>query len=434
MSECIYAENKDKRLVNILDYTKKDIKQMGEFTCPSCGKELIPCMGSRKNWYFRHNNDGVCKGASYMSVTHKLACQLFLERNLKIHCKEFLLSTGFGYINIADEMTIETTPDICKCEVVLTKSKLRTDVLVQKPDSDITYFIEINVHHKKSQADTDKLMASGVKNFIMLEITIPEMDMNKKNYADDIQAVLEDSNNVRVLACDRLRDFKQLEKELYVSSSADKLLCPYYDYNYIVDKKYCKKCKYRVQYKDGTIKCSGKWGIEKPSQIKYLLKNGKDKLPEVKEMSIAPSQENMIRVSEKNIWGYCPKCGTDLYPCVGVNYKIDTGHNFDFKDVKNICKSDKLSTNSLGVFCPSCGYKAQLTCPECDDALQILPNSYNGRVYICCSNYNGDRYGLKSCSYTVSLFTDNSGMKQFTNEFKEFYAEHKGKIFRRRDC
>lgn len=435
MSLCIYASrNNDNKLINILDHNKKEIKEMGSFVCPSCGKRLIPCMGSKKEWYFRHKvEDGVCSGASYMSVTHKLACQLFLEEELEIKTDDMYVPLNLGgkveNIKIHDAVSIKTKPNECKSEFVLKDSALRTDIAF-KDTNGTTYLFEINVHHRKSQEDILKLLKSGIQNFVMIEITLPDLEYKKKGYSRDIKQYIQSEANCKIIACDNLRVFNQLTREIYASSDMEKVLCPYYDFEYAVDKKSCRKCIYRSSYKDGKMTCTGKWGISQPSQVEYLIKHGVDKLSDIKEMSVPPEQRGMRSLEAPAVWGTCPKCGERLYPMVGVNRAVSTRHNFRYVEIKGIHKSSNLPVNAAGVFCPSCDWWSQLYCPDCGDNLQLYENRSNGRVYACCSNYGGAEYGLKDCKYTFSLYQDNSGMKAFTNEFQEELKKRGSNLFK----
>ena len=145
-----YDENKSFILINELNGTKEDRKRY--FTCPICGEKVIPCMGKKKSWYFKHLKDG----CSTESIIHWWVKNKLIERNEEFH----IIINGKEEKYICKDIKIEE-------EYITSHGIYKPDLTVITNNEEIVFFEVYHSNKKKINKYRDI--------FIELEKTVVEI-------------------------------------------------------------------------------------------------------------------------------------------------------------------------------------------------------------------------------------------------------------------
>jgi Competence protein CoiA-like family len=157
-----YSLNRDGLIIDVEHLERDKLDKSNNFTCISCGRELIPKLGKKRKKHFSHKTLGECSNESYL---HKLGKLVFLsEYNnciktnngffVKLYeqieitqCQDLIEERCYNYIlreyNLIDyfpSINLEKRTDGFQPDLTLCQSKNNTKI-----------FIEIVVNHKCSE-------------------------------------------------------------------------------------------------------------------------------------------------------------------------------------------------------------------------------------------------------------------------------------------
>lgn len=159
-----YALDSSDNIINISSLIDSDRKKI--FMCLSCGKQLIPRMGSIREWHFSHKVLSNCSSETYLHLLGKRifksifqdclknSIPYFLIQKRKLICNKFGEKYGI-YCDYSEE---EVSFDLTKYfDVIIEEKKDNTfipDILLKDSKSGSKIYVEIAVNH---QATIEKI-------------------------------------------------------------------------------------------------------------------------------------------------------------------------------------------------------------------------------------------------------------------------------------
>ena len=188
------AKNDNDEIVNIEEVTP-EMRNATKFTCISCGNELLACLGSKNQHYFRHKTEVDCNPETYL---HKMGKYTFVKayRECLAHGKPFNITLKQKVACVKEENcqvrhSFGDIPDVCSTyewrnfdltqyyDCVAEEEHVESfvaDILLKRSKDDQPILVEIMVSH----ACEESKIQSGFR--------IIEIELNKEEDLDLIES------------------------------------------------------------------------------------------------------------------------------------------------------------------------------------------------------------------------------------------------------
>lgn len=370
-----------------------------KYTCCGCGEVLIPHRGEKNDWFFAHKSVKECKGGTPETILHKLGKQILKESTT--------FSVPDGRVLVGKDISLSTFPhrDLFylqgSVEIERSFGSFRPDAVIQLDG--VSYFIELFVSHKVSEAKLNTMRKAISGDYVVIEIdlrcfykNIDNIDMKELQ-----QYILGNGEGKRIISSTQGDKWVKKFKDSIFDIPRGKLLCPAYDgRKVVVDSQSCRKCPFYI----GNNKCTGYSCL---SGIRdYIMdETKKDRLDFYDEYM--PSAVGEV-VYFNTLFGVCDQCGTALKLARG-RY----GVNIPGLQVLDV------PTEYVYTYCPACGRYELVRCPDHGEGCRIRRNQ-SGVVYIECKYYKGRNYipedGEIVCKQSLSIYTRTPIKDNYTDE------------------
>ena len=391
------------RLVNIRDITKAD-RDYIKCTSPTCVCNLIPNMGKKKDFYFRHPSGVKCNGASAESIIHDVCKEILYELDSISLPASYFFYNGFAReidnsVNVSNIIPLDEFEDI------------KPDICFKLEDGS---YCCININLSKISLNKYKKLLSEY-NLRVYNIDMSGFKCDIDNLSrDDLRSEL--LSHCKLELSNKLNNLnKKCQKGIYKQFIGN-IICPVSEEK--INTKKCSSCCFHIQTRDGVMTCGGNGCYR--SIIDLLSDTTRDERKDMYYELVPRSKkvEKILDLDERveHPFGVCI-CGKPFILARGDlsqhirGIKVFNQMNEQFMDFRE----------SAYLYCPHCNNTVPLLCRTCGSPLKVWRNSNNaykscGSVFIGCSNRKVLPEGYCN-SDTLTLFTDTS-CNEYADELK----------------
>lgn len=409
------------KLINIHELSLKDKKNI-ICTDSNCKCNLIPNLGTKKDWYFRHPAGSPCTGGSSESIIHSLAKEIISEfKSIDLPSSIFRFKEENKVVDLCKSYSIKSI-DI---ERSLTP-QLRPDLIIETESEEIIC-IEVFVTHRVSSEKLSKYIKyfkESDKNFFIVEIDLSSIkdNIDSLNH-NDISNLIK--NKMIILSSKGLMELNDLLNAGIYQDLNSFHICPIDD-NSIMSTKSCKRCPFFSSYRNNVLTCYGKSCYTKLSDFANSKEENYDiychLLPKI-DGKIVKDNEKVFDDSKSILhpFGVCECCGKPLSLYRGdMTYRVSGIPILEFYNGKSIDSYNDLVRNGIFLKCNSCKRTKQLLCNKCNNPLGIWVNSNRryksfGSVFIGC--LKRDNIGGNCTSDTLTIYKDENCV-EYADELK----------------
>lgn len=389
MSIKVWARNKDTGEILHINSVDKSFK--GKMVCldDNCGEVLNICMGEKKKPYFSHSRNSTCSGGGVETLLHLLSKQILKA------CKTFVLPEEYfifrGKKIVFNEAKKVFVSSVTSGEVLEQGFKTGFKLMTLGGK---TYYIEPSLRG---------ISATRRTAYAKHDLNVIEIDLRKFSDADNIdeEALREyicGGSGIKTFVCSKaINRLTKLVNDSEYTSNGELIACPARDYKAIVESKKCKTCPFYMYRKDKSIVCSGKGCYSSAVDFKI----NELELRREKYSNILPEP---ILVANKGVFekpfGLC-KCG-NYYDLVLTRSNTR---------ISGLFVTDNEALRDKGYVyrhCKVCGSYSVMKCPRCGKYLTLKRNSHNGKIFLCCSDYD--------CKFTLTTFTQEPCGDNYADE------------------
>ena len=421
-------------VVNIREFSESTIKDNRlKFVCPNCGKKLIPNIGDKKNWYFRHEADVECDVSTCVfNVYAKVAFDILKE------CVTFRIPDTLYYFEKSDSYVLleeYKNNDLNNSNISFNYGKERSlTIKFKNNDICIINFIIDKSMSKKSLNQYNKFIRDNFDKYS--NIYVIEIDLKNRvaiNSLEQLKSSLKES--ILFGTCSTVVASKAMFKaDTIISASAyinnnDEVLCPVKENRCVYSSSSCRKCPFKVSINNGIIKCYAKTCLRTSRDLINLISDVDDiaKLSDYKSYVYDDLKDRYSNILDdlkplyktekvmKGLIGNCKDCGTQLVFQRGdketrikgleVNKKAEGG-SWLYRVCPKCLKTEIVK-------CPKCANKIGSDGTKLNSRMKVLLNADN-RVFAMCEHYltrrdkENERTDIDECDFSVTLYTDEN--------------------------